>query len=171
MKPIVVVGSINMDLVCETEHHPEPGQTVMGTSFAPNPGGKGANQAVAVARLRSPSILLGAVGDDSFGHELCTTLESYGVTTSHLHQAKGSFIALADGAGHKIGAFPADAVDTTAAGDALHGAFAVSLMRGSSVEESGRFASAAVSVTRKGAQSSLAGVDEVQFLLDRMETE
>jgi ribokinase len=67
MKPIVVVGSINMDLVSQTERIPQPGETLIGLSFQLHSGGKGANQAVAVARLGYPSTLLGVLGDDIFG--------------------------------------------------------------------------------------------------------
>ena len=56
-KPIVVVGSINMDLVAHTRQIPIPGQTVIGTGFRTTPGGKGANQAVAAARLGYPCLL------------------------------------------------------------------------------------------------------------------
>lgn len=63
-KPIVVVGSINMDLVARTPRTPLPGQTVVGTDFAITPGGKGANQAVAAARLGYPVQMVGMVGED-----------------------------------------------------------------------------------------------------------
>ena len=57
MRPIVVVGSINMDLVSHADRIPRPGETILGSDFEMHSGGKGANQAVAVARLGYPSIL------------------------------------------------------------------------------------------------------------------
>jgi len=297
MKPIVVVGSINMDLVSRTKFLPGPGETVIGSGFEMHSGGKGANQAVAVARLGYPSILLGAVGEDLFGRNLLSTLDSYGVDISHIKEGKtsgvasivvdaagentiivapganlevspdyldtksdilknagmvlaqleipletiewladccyrynlpfmldpaparalpetllreitwftpneveaafysrsdegteqslgwlfdkgvsnvilkqgrrGAFVATADGGRERIEAFAVDALDSTAAGDAFNGAFAVSLMRGDSVNASARFAAAAaaISVSRRGAQPSLADQKEVLSLL------
>jgi ribokinase len=90
MKPIVVVGSINMDLVSQTERIPRPGETVIGSSFQLHSRGKGAKQAVAVARLGYPSILLGVTGDDIFGRQLLSTLKDFGVDTSHIGTVAGS---------------------------------------------------------------------------------
>lgn len=298
MKPIVVVGSTNMDLVSRTDRIPALGETVIGSEFEMHSGGKGANQAAAAAHLGHHSILLGAVGDDLFGHNLLSTLDSYGVDVTHILKVQGtsgtasivvdstgentiivtpganlevttkyletkidllknagivlvqleiplttvdwladccshfhvplildpapaqllspklmqrvtwftpnqteaafysangkigqesvsSFfktgvqnVILKQGAGgvllatskgiyKHIDAFPVVAVDTTAAGDAFNGAFAVGLVRGNSPEESARFAAAAaaISVTRRGAQSSLPSYDEVLSLL------
>ena len=75
-KPIVVVGSINTDLVAVTERIPAIGETVTGADFQIHPGGKGANQAVAVARLGYPVRLIGRLGSDVFGTQLKTHLES-----------------------------------------------------------------------------------------------
>jgi len=66
-KPIVVVGSINMDLVTRTPRIPLAGQTLIGTAFVTTPGGKGANQAVAAARLGHSVHMAGKVGEDAFG--------------------------------------------------------------------------------------------------------
>jgi ribokinase len=298
MKPIVVVGSINMDLVSRTESFPKIGETVTGLGFEMHSGGKGANQAVAIARLGYPAILLGAVGTDLFGQNLLSTLKSYGVDTSHIkvegktsgtasivvdsrgenaiivtpganaavdseylktkldllknaglvltqleipletvewladcccrHNVplmldpaparslptsllqritwftpneieaafysrnrnepeeslayfsregiknvilkqgrKGALVATADGHREWIDAFAVDVLDTTAAGDAFNGAFAVSLMKGNTVRQSARFAAAAaaVSVSRRGAQPSLAQESEVLSIL------
>jgi len=298
MKPIVVVGSINMDLVSRTESFPKIGETVTGLGFEMHSGGKGANQAVAIGRLGYPAILLGAVGSDLFGQNLLSTLKSYGVDTSHVkvegktsgtasivvdargenaiivtpganaavdseylktkldllknaglvltqleipletvewladcccrHNVplmldpaparslptsllqkitwftpneieaafysgnrdepeeslayfsreriknvilkqgrKGALVATADGHREWIDAFAVDVLDTTAAGDAFNGAFAVSLMKGNTVRQSARFAAAAaaVSVSRRGAQPSLAQESEVLSLL------
>lgn len=90
MKPIVVVGSINMDLVSQTERIPRPGETVAGLNFQLHSGGKGANQAVAVARLGYPSILLGVTGNDIFGRQLLSTLKDFGVDTRHVETTAGS---------------------------------------------------------------------------------
>ena len=90
MKPIVVVGSINMDLVSQTVRIPRPGETVIGSDFQMHSGGKGANQAVAVARLGYPSVLLGVTGNDIFGRQLLTTLDGFGVDTSGIGTVAGS---------------------------------------------------------------------------------
>ncbi len=90
MKPIVVVGSINMDLVSRAERIPQPGETLIGSSFQLHSGGKGGNQAVAVARLGYPSILLAVAGDDIFGRQLLATLNNFGVDTTHIGTAAGS---------------------------------------------------------------------------------
>lgn len=86
MKPIVVVGSINMDLVSLTPRAPLPGETVFGTDFKMYSGGKGANQAVATARLGYPSVMLGKVGDDIFGTQLLEILQRDGVDISHVER-------------------------------------------------------------------------------------
>ncbi|MBS1814136.1 MAG: ribokinase [Acidobacteria bacterium] len=298
MKPIVVVGSINMDLVSRTERIPHAGETILGADFQLHSGGKGANQAAAVARIGHPSILLGATGNDIFGEQLRRTLAGYGVQTEHIasvpgasgtasivvdargentiivtpganlavtqeylqgkidvlrgagmvlvqleipietvawlveccdkmgvpvmldpapacklpeallakltwftpneteagfyadgaenadealsrlfafgmehvilkQSSKGALIASHSGERCYADAFKVDAVDSTAAGDAFNGAFAVALMRGMSVHESARFAAAAaaISVTRAGAQPSLATEEETQAFL------
>lgn len=294
MKPIVVVGSINMDLVAHAERIPRPGETITGTDFQIHSGGKGANQAAAIGKLGYPCVLLGSVGDDVFGEKLLRTLSAYGVDTTHIRDvpgssgtasiivssaaencivvtpgsnacvtpdylaahehviktagmvllqleipiasvewvirccaenriavmldpapacplkteilksvdwftpnqteaefyaemadstdqilarlfamgvrnvilkrgAEGALIANANGGREWTSAFEVTAVDTTAAGDAFNGAFAVALMRGLLQAECGRFAAAAaaISVTRFGAQPSLATEKEV----------
>jgi ribokinase len=304
--PVVVVGSINIDLVANTERIPMKGETVLGSDFQIHPGGKGANQAVAVARLGYPVSLIGRLGDDAFGSQLRTRLESAGVdvagvttttgisgvalivvasngencivitpganalltpkdldahidiirsagvvltqleipieTVQHLARicarekvplildpapakeipqnlfenvewftpneteaaffagkrngaaemsdpvtmanmlmsqgvkgvvlklgSRGAFIASRDGLAQQLTSFPVQAVDTTAAGDAFNGAFAVALLLQMGPAESARFATAAaaVSVTRPGAQPSLAAMSDVQRMLDR----
>lgn len=79
---IVVLGSINMDLVAVAPSLPNPGETVMGDSFATLPGGKGANQAVAAARLGADIRMIGRVGDDVFGPMLVESLQANGVDVS-----------------------------------------------------------------------------------------
>ncbi|HEV7122334.1 MAG TPA: ribokinase [Rhodanobacter sp.] len=70
MTRIVVVGSINMDLVTQSPRFAGPGETILGERFVTVPGGKGANQAVAAARLGAEVALVGALGEDSFGQQL-----------------------------------------------------------------------------------------------------
>jgi ribokinase len=299
-RPIVVVGSINMDLVSKVPRIPGAGETIFGRDFQTHPGGKGANQAVAVARLQYPVKMIGVLGTDPFGLQLREHLTREGVDTSNIADwqgATGTASILVDDAGentivvapganehltvemiHKnidvirtsaavltqleipietvlclaeichahsvplildpapaqalppnllrcvtwitpnetearfyaaaaesdseilqklfltgvhgvvlkrgaLGSVLAEsnhapiyleapkvkAVDTTAAGDAFNGAFAVALMQGLSLKESGRFASAAaaISVTRPGAQPSLADRSEVLAAIDR----
>lgn len=89
-KPIVVVGSANLDLVAVAERIPAVGETVIGTDFQIHPGGKGANQAVAVARLGYPVRILGRLGRDSFGTQLRTHLESAGVDIAGLVETDGA---------------------------------------------------------------------------------
>lgn len=88
-KPIVVVGSINMDLVAHTHQIPVPGQTVIGSGFDTTPGGKGANQAVAAARLGYPVSMVGAVGEDVFGQALLDNLTQSGVDTASVARVSG----------------------------------------------------------------------------------
>jgi len=76
---VVVFGSINMDLVVRTPRLPTPGETLTGHTFFTAPGGKGANQAVACARLGAPTRMVGRVGDDLFGEQLRASLRSFGV--------------------------------------------------------------------------------------------
>ena len=79
---ITVVGSINMDIVCQTNVFPKQGETILGERFETVPGGKGANQAVAAARLDAKVAMVGAVGQDSFGPVLKETLKHEGVDTT-----------------------------------------------------------------------------------------
>jgi ribokinase len=90
MRPIVVVCSINMELVNNADRIPRPGETILGSDFEMHSGGKGANQAVAVARLGYPSILLGAVGDDIFGSNLRSILYDFHVDTSQVETVQGT---------------------------------------------------------------------------------
>jgi ribokinase len=66
---VIVVGSVNIDLVARVPHLPHPGETVTGGSYERHNGGKGGNQAVAAARLRRPTLFIGALGDDTFESE------------------------------------------------------------------------------------------------------
>ncbi len=303
MKPIVVVGSINLDLVARANRIPAPGETLTGTSFQTFFGGKGANQAVAAAKAGGTVRMIGCVGTDAFGAQLQEGLRAAGVDVDGVSRvdtssgvalittdaagensivvipganglltpetlakhetivkeagvllsqleipvatvelladyaarydiplildpapaqelpsallarcvwitpneteaailcgsghatgdeaeivhtlrrrrarnlilkqgARGVLVAEEDHAAVRVPGFPVKAIDTTAAGDAFNGAFAVARMRGQSVAESARFANAvaAISVTRHGAQPSMPSAAEVeQFLAD-----
>ena len=87
---IVVVGSINMDLVVRAPRHPQPGETILGTNFQTFPGGKGANQAVAAARLGGKVHMVGRVGDDAFGDTLLATLQSDLVDTRFILRSENT---------------------------------------------------------------------------------
>jgi ribokinase len=89
-KPIVIVGSITMDLVTRTPKIPAIGQTLIGTGFETTPGGKGANQAVAAARLGYTVAMVAKVGDDAYGPALLENLKRAGVETSGMTQVSGS---------------------------------------------------------------------------------
>jgi ribokinase len=89
-KPIVVVGSINTDLVAVTKRIPAVGETVIGSDFQIHPGGKGANQAVAVARLGYPVRLIGRLGNDTFSAQLRTHLEKAGVEITGVSTSDGA---------------------------------------------------------------------------------
>lgn len=302
-KPIVVVGSINLDLVVSALRIPNIGETIIGDNFNTFSGGKGANQAVAVAKLGYPVSMVGNVGNDSFGAQLLHGLIQAGVDTTYVSAVEGpsgvalittnaqgeNTIVVVPGANgqltpqklegaqplleaagillaqleiplesidylaelaerlnipfildpaparelsaeilvrtswltpnqteakqllrldtnaytddeyyaadrllalgvknvlmklgshgclvaqpgvpqHRLPAYPVKAVDSTAAGDAFNGAFAVALMRGLTPVQSATFASAvaAISVTRLGAQPSMPTSDEVKSFL------
>jgi len=80
-KSVLVIGSLNMDLVVRCERLPERGQTIMGQDFFTAPGGKGANQAVAAARLGARVSMAGCVGRDTFGEALIAGLRDAGIRT------------------------------------------------------------------------------------------
>lgn len=89
-KAIVVVGSINIDLVAKAERIPVTGETVSGTEFQTHPGGKGANQAVAVARLGYPVRMIGKLGSDVFGTRLREHLQNAGIDVSAVETIESS---------------------------------------------------------------------------------
>jgi ribokinase len=102
MRPIVVVGSINIDLVSTVPRIPRAGETIFGFDFQTHAGGKGANQAVGVARLEYPVMMIGMVGRDAFGHQLRTQLQLEGVDINEVGQvdaATGTASILVDAAG------------------------------------------------------------------------
>lgn len=85
---ITIVGSLNMDLVFLTQRIPRPGETVMGKGFRQIPGGKGANQAAAVARLSAQVTMIGCVGEDQMGKALIDSLSADGVKTGYIIKRK-----------------------------------------------------------------------------------
>lgn len=119
-RPIVVVGSINMDLVAGAAQIPAAGQTLIGSSFTTTPGGKGANQAVAAARLGARVHMVGMVGDDVFSSSLIDNLAQANVRTEAVgraHSPSGvAMIAVAASGENSIIAVPG-------ANGAVHSAF------------------------------------------------
>ncbi len=95
---IVVLGGINMDLVSMTPRFPQAGETVVGSRFLTYPGGKGANQALAAARMGATTAMVGRVGNDMFGPQLLAGLESDGIDVSGISVSPGvsSGIAVID---------------------------------------------------------------------------
>ncbi len=85
---ILVIGSMNNDLVVYTQRHPVPGETLLGDRFVTFPGGKGANQAIAAARLGGDVQMVGRIGDDSFGQELVDNLVRNKVDVAHVLKVK-----------------------------------------------------------------------------------
>ncbi len=83
---VVVIGSANMDLVVRCEHIPAPGETVLGGQFVTVPGGKGANQAVAAARLGGEVRFVGRVGTDAFGDAMVAGMTADGIVPDHLRR-------------------------------------------------------------------------------------
>lgn len=83
-KKIVVIGSSNMDMVVKTDHIPARGETVLSGSFFMNPGGKGANQAVAAARLGAEVIFISKLGNDIFGKQFSQLFSRENIETSYL---------------------------------------------------------------------------------------
>lgn len=84
MGKIVVAGSINMDVVARSEHHPVPGETVIGSDLQYFPGGKGSNQAVAAGRIGGSAYLVGKLGKDAFGNAMKTFLEGENLLLDYL---------------------------------------------------------------------------------------
>ena len=92
---VIVVSSVNVDLVVSVAHLPAPGETVIGGRFDRHHGGKGGNQAVAAARLGVPAFFVGAVGDDAFGDEARAALEREEVDCTGLRRVKGQATGVA----------------------------------------------------------------------------
>ncbi|CAL9415552.1 ribokinase [Streptomyces sp. enrichment culture] len=110
MTHIAVLGSTNMDLVAYVEKAPQRGETVTGREFRTIPGGKGANQAIAAAHAGATVSMIGAVGNDSFGAKLRSTLEHSGVETDSLRTVEGpsgtAHIVVDDEGGNAIVVIP-----------------------------------------------------------------
>ncbi len=88
MKKIFIVGSLNMDLTIKSQYMPKKGETITGSDFITNGGGKGANQATAAAKLGGEVYMCGAVGNDSFGATLIENLKTAGVNTEYISKEK-----------------------------------------------------------------------------------
>jgi ribokinase len=95
MAKVVVVGSINMDMVVTTPKLPDLGETLIGSGFSTHPGGKGANQAVTVAKLGGEVNMIGCVGADAFGVELINNLNLNGVNTVSVEAIEGQSTGVA----------------------------------------------------------------------------
>lgn len=94
-KQITVIGSLNMDLVVTADRLPIGGETIMGNGFSTIPGGKGANQAAAIARLGGNVHMIGRVGDDDFGQTLIRGLKHDGVNTEAIHVVENTSTGVA----------------------------------------------------------------------------
>ncbi len=90
MSKVIVFGSLNMDLSVESPHMPKLGETVIGGGFVTNPGGKGANQAVAAAKLGAQVQMIGAVGADAFGDQMLAALADAGVSCERVSRAQNA---------------------------------------------------------------------------------
>ena len=107
MTDLVVIGSLNVDLVVTVPHLPNPGETVAGPNAERRPGGKGANQACAAARLGATVRLAGLVGDDTFGTDLLAAVAAQGVDVGHVATLNGfstgmAFIAVEESSENMI---------------------------------------------------------------------
>ncbi len=118
---ITVVGSFNMDLFIEVPRFPAPGEAIHGRNFRRAPGGKGANQAYAVARLGHPVAMIGAVGADAFGEEMVANLAALGVDLEGVVRradiASGTAMIVLDATGQNQIVVANGANDTLTAGD------------------------------------------------------
>src|SRR5215472_1918246 len=125
---VTVLGSMNMDISVTVPRLPEPGATVLGSAARFTPGGKGANQAVAAARLGADVRMVGCVGDDDFGRQLLAALRTEGINTGAVRVVAGvptglamiavdtqgeNLIIVAPGANHEVG--PPDVAAAVAA--------------------------------------------------------
>jgi ribokinase len=102
---LTVVGSVNLDLVASVERLPRPGETVSGAAFREIPGGKGANQAVAAARLGAVVRLYACVGNDGFADLALAELRAAGVNLDHLKHVEtqtGVALIMVDGGGENV---------------------------------------------------------------------
>lgn len=84
MSKVIVFGSLNMELSMECDRIPHASESVMGTDFITNPGGRGGNQAIAAARMGAETYMIGTVGPDNFGRKIISSLVRYGVSTENI---------------------------------------------------------------------------------------
>ena len=107
---IVVIGSINMDIVIKTKEIPKIGETVMGREMIETPGGKGANQAVALAKLGTQVSFLGMIGNDLYGNKILLSMKESGVNIDYIKSVEGSsglaFITVDDKGNNNIIVIP-----------------------------------------------------------------
>lgn len=92
---IVIIGSLNMDIVLQASKFPDEGETIIGQHFFTSMGGKGANQAVATSRLGANVSMVGAVGQDDFGHQLIENLIQEGIDTTQVTKLTGQTTGVA----------------------------------------------------------------------------
>src|SRR4051794_4744644 len=92
---VLVVGSINADVILRVGHRPEPGETVLADSVEEHCGGKGANQAVAAARAGADVVMVGAVGDDERGRVQVAALTAEGISVDHIRAVRATATGLA----------------------------------------------------------------------------
>lgn len=127
MPDVLVVGSLNADLVVRTPHFPQPGETISGEDLQVIPGGKGANQAVAAARHGANVSMLGRVGNDGFGDFLLDNLKENHVDFSHVRRdqaSTGTAIIVVDSNGQNSIVLSAGANGKVSAADVESGSFA-----------------------------------------------
>jgi len=126
MPDILVIGSLNADLVVRAPHFPQPGETISGEDLQVIPGGKGANQAVAAARLGSKVSMLGRVGKDSFGDFLLDNLKSNKVASQLIQRddaSTGTAIIVVDSNGQNSIVLSPGANGKVTSGDVNHAPF------------------------------------------------
>ncbi len=92
---IAVVGSLHMDFIVKVKAIPRVGETVLGSGFKRSPGGKGANQAVAAAKLGADVVMIGRVGADAVGRELIEAVKAQGIDVGYILEDKGTYTGLA----------------------------------------------------------------------------
>ncbi|OIH92571.1 ribokinase [Curtobacterium sp. MCBA15_001] len=140
MNTIVVVGSLNADLVVRTERFPKPGETLHGSDLQTLPGGKSANQAVAAGRLGGTVRMIGAVGDDGNGALLRDSVAAAGADTTHVAvrqgTATGTAVITVDGHGENTIVISGGANATLTPDDVPADAFADAAVLGLCLEVS-----------------------------------
>jgi ribokinase len=176
MSRVVVIGSINMDIIAKAKRLPKKGETVFGSRLDFLSGGKGANQAVGASRAGAETHML-ALGDDESAGTLKDFLDFNGINTSLVKRATGpsgtafvtvdELLARLEGQMIRMPGHHIEPIDSTGAGDCFCGAFGAALAEGSSPADALKFANtaAAISVTRPGAGPSMPHRDEIETFL------